>query len=165
MDLPRRHERSRPRKGVHAHGRKFRGHRQRRISRHTLGTGNPSYASLLPNVLLRNNEGNRSSTSPHPLAPASCTRDTVSRLLIWTMTATKRSLLKSAARRRRQSSTAIVRESWSRKRLDQLEARGRQEQPGGDRRSNQADRRKRWARNSLDPPLRRERRVLRRFTS
>ena len=63
-----------------------------------LGTGNPSYASVLPNVLLRNKEGKHSWMSPLRQAPASCTRGMASRSPIWTMTAMRKSSLKSAAR-------------------------------------------------------------------
>jgi hypothetical protein len=72
-----------------------------------LGTGNPSYASLLPNVLLRNKEeivrgrhriSSTGESSRHGIAFADLD-----------MTATRRSSLKSAARHQRQSSTATVR--------------------------------------------------------
>jgi tetratricopeptide (TPR) repeat protein len=54
-----------------------------------LGTGSPSYAAMVPNVLLRNKEGSPSSISPHPPAPASCTRGTRLHSPTWTTAAMK----------------------------------------------------------------------------
>ena len=65
-----------------------------------LGTGNPSLrvagSQCAPSQQAR---GSRSWTSRRPLAPASCTKGTASPSPIWTTTATRRSSLKSAARR------------------------------------------------------------------
>ena len=46
------------------------------------GTGSATYGSLVPNVLLRNNGGSRSSTQQLQPGPATGTKDTVLRLLI-----------------------------------------------------------------------------------
>ena len=54
-----------------------------------LGTGAPSYAALVPNVMFRNHGGRRfASTSRRPAAPATCRRATASRSATSTATAT-----------------------------------------------------------------------------
>ena len=44
-----------------------------------LGTGAPSFAALMPNIMLRNDGGRRFATSPRPPAPGTCRRATASR--------------------------------------------------------------------------------------
>ena len=65
-----------------------------------LGTGNPSFASLVAAACCcTTRAGSRSSTSPPRPAPASCTRGTASPSPTSTTTATRTSSSKSAARR------------------------------------------------------------------
>ena len=60
---------------------------------------------------------------------------------------------------------AAVRESRPRQRLDEPEAGGRQDEPRGDRRANQGDRRERRTWNPIDPSHGRQRRLFRRLAA
>ena len=109
-----------------------------------LGMGSPSFASLMPHVLLRNNEGKSSSDitassgtgelhKGHGIAFADLERERPRRH-------------RCGNRRRRscrQARHAGLREPGQRQRLDQYASGGRQEQPSGGWRRDQGDRRER----------------------
>ena len=131
-----------------------------------LGTGNPSYASLLPNVLLRNKEGKSfvdvtasSGTGElhkgHGIAFADLDNDGDEEIIAEIGGATP-----GDSHPLRLFENPGHGNDWISLRLV-----GVKTQPGSDRRSNQADRGKRRTRNPLDLSLRRQRRVVRRFTA
>ena len=167
--VPGRERRGRARQGADADGRQLRRRQQRRLPRHVPRHGQSVVRlDVAARAAAEPGRASRSSASPLRPAPASCTRATASPSPISTATATRTSSPRSAARCRRivtrcgcsripASATTGSTCGWSASR-----ATARRSAPQITVTVEKRGRRQACGRSAVDPPDRRQRRVVRR---